>query len=111
MYREASGTSGMTAAMNGSINLSLPDGWVPEFAKDNVNSFLIQPAADGLPDQEQDNQENTNLMNVLERTVVPTYYNDQKQWLSLVKKAAMDVVPAFEASRMAKEYYEKMYKG
>ena len=39
MYREASGTSGMTAAMNGSINFSLPDGWVPEFAKDEENCF------------------------------------------------------------------------
>ena len=49
MYREASGTSGMTAAFNGSINLSLPDGWVPEFAVDQVNSFVIQPADNGLP--------------------------------------------------------------
>lgn len=111
MYREASGTSGMTAAMNGSINLSLPDGWVPEFAKDNVNSFLIQPAADGLSDQEQDNRENANLMDIMERIVVPTYYNDQKHWLNMIKQASKDVIPAFEAGRMAQEYYEKMYQG
>jgi starch phosphorylase len=110
MYREASGTSGMTAAMNGSINLSLPDGWVPEFAKDKINSFLIQPAPDGLSDQEQDRLENINLMNALEQNVVPTYYNNQTQWLNIVKQAAADVAPAFESGRMADEYYTKMYK-
>src|SRR5688572_13367552 len=41
LYHEASGTSGMTAAMNGSINVSIPDGWVPEFAQPGKNSFLI----------------------------------------------------------------------
>ena len=95
MYREASGTSGMTAAMNGSINLSLPDGWVPEFAKDQVNSFIIQPAADGLSQEEQDRLENISLMDTLEQKVVTTYYNDQKQWLSIVKQAATDVAPGF----------------
>lgn len=110
MYREASGTSGMTAAMNGSINLSLPDGWVPEFAEDKVNSFLIRPAPDGLSGQEQDRLENISLMDTLEQVVLPTYYNDPNKWLSMVKKAAADVVPAFESGRMAAEYYSKMYQ-
>lgn len=109
MYREASGTSGMTAAMNGAINLSLPDGWVPEFAKDKVNSFVIQPAGDDLSVQEQDKTEAVELMDTLEKIVLPMYYNDQPQWLKIVKQAAADVVPAFEAGRMAKEYYERMY--
>ena len=110
MYREASGTSGMTAAMNGSINLSIPDGWVPEFAKDGVNSFLIQHADDQLSQQEKDKQENSRLLDVLEKTVLPMYYKDQQKWLAILKKAATDVVPAFESGRMAKEYYEIMYK-
>ncbi|MBB5440441.1 starch phosphorylase [Pedobacter sp. AK017] len=110
MYREASGTSGMTAAMNGSINLSLPDGWVPEFALDRENSFLIQPAPDHSPEQDQDRLENISLMDTLEQVVLPTYYNDHNKWLGMVKKAAADVVPAFESGRMAAEYYTKMYK-
>lgn len=110
MYREASGTSGMTAAMNGSINLSLPDGWVPEFAKDQVNSFIIQPAPDGLSPEEQDRLENISLMDTLEQKVVTTYYNDQKTWLNMVKQAAADVTPAFESGRMVSEYYTEMYK-
>lgn len=111
MYREASGTSGMTAAMNGSINLSLPDGWVPEFGKDNENCFIIKPADDALSVTEKDNQENINLMDVLENTVLPMYYKDQKAWLQVLKNAAHDVVPAFESGRMADEYYTVLYQG
>jgi len=109
MYREASGTSGMTAAMNGAINVSLPDGWVPEFAKDKENCFVIQPASDLLPGGEKDMQENSNLMDTLDKFVLPMYYNDKSQWLSILKKAAADIVPAFEAGRLADEYYKKMY--
>ena len=103
MYREASGNSGMTAAMNGAINVSLPDGWVPEFARDKENCFVIQP-------MEDDYQEARNLMDTLENTVLPMYYDDRKQWLGILKKAAAEVVPAFESARMADEYYQIMYK-
>lgn len=109
MYREASGTSGMTAAMNGSVNLSLPDGWVPEFAKDKENAFVIIPADDNLSQDERDSKEAAELMDILENTVLPMYYNDQKKWLSIVKKAAKDIVPTFDSGRMADEYYQKMY--
>jgi starch phosphorylase len=109
MYREASGTSGMTAAMNGSVNLSLPDGWVPEFAKDKENSFLIQPAVNRGTEQEIDQAENASLMDVLEQAVLPVYYEKPAEWLSIVKKAAAEVDSAFESGRMADEYYQKMY--
>lgn len=111
MYREASGTSGMTAAMNGSINLSLPDGWVPEFAKDGENSFVIPPADDNLQYYEKDQKEASELMDILENTVLPMYYGDKKKWLAIVKQAASDVVPAFDSGRMADEYYREMYLG
>lgn len=110
LYHEASGTSGMTAAMNGSINLSMPDGWVPEFARDRENCFLIQPAPDSFSDAEKDQHENKNLMDALENDVLPMYYNNPVQWLTILKNAAADVVPAFESGRLADEYYTKMYK-
>jgi starch phosphorylase len=110
MYREASGTSGMTAAMNGSVNLSLPDGWVPEFAIDQDNSFIIQPATDRGDEHVIDTEENRNLMDVLEKLVLPKYYKDKQGWLKIVKKAAADVEPAFESARMADEYYRLLYK-
>jgi starch phosphorylase len=109
MYREASGTSGMAAAINGSINLSIPDGWVPEFAKDKENAFLFQPASNDLPVDEKDKLENVSLMDTLEQVVLPMYYNDHTTWLKILKQAAKDVVPAFEAGRMADEYYQKLY--
>lgn len=109
MYREASGTSGMTAAMNGSINLSIPDGWIPEFARDQDNCFLIQPAPDHLSFEEKDRVEALHLIETMENLVLPTYYNNQEKWLSILKQGAADVVPAFESSRMAREYYEIMY--
>ena len=109
MYREASGTSGMTAAMNGSINLSLPDGWVPEFAKDKENCFVIQPADDSLPYNEKDMKEAETLMDIIDNTVRPMYYKDQKEWVSIIRKAAAEIVPAFDSGRMADEYYNVMY--
>jgi starch phosphorylase len=110
MYREASGTSGMAAAINGAINFSIPDGWVPEFARSLENCFLIEAASDALAGDEKDKIENENLMTTLERTVLPMYYRDQVAWMQMLKQAARDVVPAFEAGRLADEYYEKMYK-
>jgi starch phosphorylase len=109
LYHEASGTSGMTAAMNGSINLSMPDGWVPEFASDMDNCFLIRPAPGTGSEEEKDILENRNLMDSLENVILPMYYRNQDQWLSIMKQAAKDIFPAFESARMADEYYIKMY--
>ena len=52
--REASGTSGMTASMNGSINFSTYDGWIPEYSKHGVNSFVVPPVDLSLPVHQQD---------------------------------------------------------
>jgi starch phosphorylase len=107
--REASGTSGMTAAMNGSVNLSIADGWIPEFIKPGENGFIIPHAEMGLPDAERDALESTALLDVLENEVLPMYYDQPKQFLKVVKTAMKDVEPEFESGRMAKEYYEKLY--
>ena len=109
MYREASGTSGMTAAMNAAVNLSIPDGWVPEFAEDKVNCFVISPANNSLSKEETNKEENANLMETLESLVLPLYYNDPLAWSAIIKNAANDVIPGFESARMVTEYYQKMY--
>jgi len=108
MYREASGTSGMTAAMNGSINLSIPDGWVPEFAQDRQNSFII-PRAETEDHEEQARLENDFLLTMLEKDIVPLYYTKPAAWLNVMKQSMKDVVPFFDSNRMAHEYYDKMY--
>jgi starch phosphorylase len=109
LYHEASGTSGMTAAMNASLNLSIPDGWVPEFSKQGKNSFIIDTANDSLPIEEKDKIEAESLYELLEKEVIPTYYNAPARWTKMVKASMKDVAPFFDASRMADEYYEKMY--
>ena len=108
--REASGTSGMTAAMNASVNLSIADGWIPEFCRDGENGFLIPIADVTLPDDVKDDREATALLDVLENAVVPMYYDQPKTFLKVVKTAMKDVEPVFESGRMAKEYYEQLYK-
>jgi starch phosphorylase len=108
--REASGTSGMTAAMNGSVNLSIADGWIPEFIKPGENGFVIPHAEMGISDAERDAEESTALLDVLENEVIPLYYDQPKQFLKVVKASMKDVEPEFESGRMAREYYEKLYK-
>jgi len=110
LYHEASGTSGMTAAMNGSVNVSIPDGWVPEFAKHGKNSFIITPASDDLSVHEKDKAEAKALYELLENEVIPMYYTNHSEWVNIMKSGMKDVVPFFDSGRMADEYYEKMYK-
>lgn len=109
LTHEASGTSGMSAAMNGAVNVAIPDGWFPEFARDTVNSFIIPPANSSLPDHQQDEADANALYDLLEKKVIPMYYNDPFSWASIIKAAMRDIVPQFDSNRMAKEYYQKMY--
>lgn len=109
MKREASGTSGMTAAMNGSINLSLPDGWVAEFGKHGKNAFIIQPPHEDATNEEAYVIVRDNLFDLLEREVVPMYYKSPAKWAGIMKQGMADVVPYFDSDRMADEYYEKLY--
>ncbi len=108
--REASGTSGMTAAMNGSVNLSTDDGWIPEFAKNGVNGFVV-PQADyeNMSVYDQDNFDLENLYNVLENEILPMYYDQPDKWRKVQQQAMDDVKTAFNSDRMADEYYKQIY--
>ena len=108
--REASGTSGMSAAMNGAIHFSTNDGWHREFAEDGVNAFTFGSHIEGLNQEEQDRSDAQDMMEKLERYVVPLYYEKPKKWLEMMRKSMQSVTPAFDSLRMADEYYEKMYK-
>ena len=107
--REASGTSGMTASMNGSIHFSTDDGWHPEFAKHGMNAFTIPPIDHSTPIEVQDSEDNKNMMDILENEIIPMYYDHPEQWTQIVKTAMSDVIPAFDSGRMVHEYYVKMY--
>ncbi|WP_339661120.1 alpha-glucan family phosphorylase [uncultured Polaribacter sp.] len=107
--REASGTSGMTAAMNGSVNVSTDDGWIPEFKKDGKNCFVLPALDHTLPTYEQDKLDTDNLYAILEKTVLPMYYDKPKTWQKVVFKAMDDVIPEFTTQRMADDYYKKLF--
>ncbi len=108
--REASGTSGMTAAMNASVNISTYDGWLCEFAdgKNNTNSFIV-PEAPHEPDWLRDRTDIDNFYDMLENVVLPMYYDRPEEWQQLVLKSMNDVNAFFDADRMAAEYFEKVY--
>jgi starch phosphorylase len=109
MYREASGTSGMTAAMNGSINFSIPDGWVPEFAQHGKNCFSIEPADRLLAEADQNDLEAERMYTILEKEIIPTYYQYPDAWYAIMRQSWKDVLAQFDSGRMAAEYYTKMY--
>ena len=108
--REASGTSGMTASMNASVNLSTDDGWIPEFAKNGVNSFVV-PKADyaNMSVFDVDNYDMNQLYDILENQILPMYYERPDEWRQVVKNAMDDVKEQFNSDRMADEYYKIMY--
>jgi glycogen phosphorylase len=109
LTHEASGTSGMAAAMNGAVNVAMPDGWFPEFAKDKINSFVIPSCDVSLPEHVQDDTDAASLYQLLETEVLPMYYDYPHRWMEIVKNGLRDIIPEFESNRMAKEYYEKLY--
>ena len=109
--REASGTSGMTAAMCGSVNLSTDDGWIPEFAKNGINGFVTPQADyDNTSVYDQDNFDLENLYQVLENEILPMYYDRPDEWRKVQQNAMDDVKLAFNSDRMADEYYQQIYQ-
>ncbi len=108
--REASGTSGMTAAMNGAVNFSTDDGWIPEFINHGNNGFVV-PQADyeNMHIQQQDEYDLDQLYKILEGEILPLYYEDHDTWRQITKNGMRDVRFQFDSNRMADEYYEKLY--
>ncbi|MFC2073294.1 alpha-glucan family phosphorylase [Campylobacterota bacterium] len=107
--REASGTSGMTASMNGSIHFSTNDGWHPEFANHSINAFTIPPIDHNRSSEEQDYEDNKNMMDILENEIIPMYYDEPEKWTQMMKTAMDNVMRTFDSGRMVNEYYLKMY--
>jgi starch phosphorylase len=108
--REASGTSGMTAAMNGAVNFSTNDGWIVEFIDHGNNGFVVPPVDyENMNVQDQDQYDLDQIYDILEKQILPMYYDDPETWRQIVKNGMRDVRFRFDSNRMANEYYVLLY--
>ena len=110
---EACGTSGMKAALNGGLNLSIRDGWWDEWY-DGENGWVI-PTADGVTDTEhRDEVEARALYDIIENQVAPRFYaRDESgvptRWVQMVRHTVSRLGPKVQARRMVGEYVERLY--
>ncbi|HEX5337242.1 MAG TPA: alpha-glucan family phosphorylase, partial [Gallionella sp.] len=110
---EASGTSGMKAGLNGTINLSVLDGWWGE-SYDGRNGWAIKPVSESLSEEVRTREETRTLYELLQDQVVPLYYEHGKMgfspnWVKMAKHSMATIMPRFNSKRMVGEYLAKCY--
>ena len=84
-------------------------GFIPEFAKNGKNSFILPEVDFNLPTWDQDKMDCENLYKILEDEVIPTYYDSPEKWQQIVFNGIDDIIPEFTSHRMAKQYYKDLY--
>lgn len=111
--REASGTSGMKAAVNAALNLSILDGWWDEAYAPEVG-WAIGRGEDYDDPELQDKVESAALYDILEKDVIPMFYERgrdgiPRRWVTMMKNSLDKLSPVFNTNRMVREYTEKFY--
>lgn len=110
---EASGTSGQKASVNGVINFSVLDGWWAE-GYDSKNGWTIGTNDEYESYEIQDDADSTSIYNVLEKKIIPTYYDKDKngissKWLRIMKNSIISTGGRYSTSRMVSDYTDKLY--
>ncbi len=108
--QEASGTSGMKAAMNGVLNCSILDGWWPECCRHGINGWQFGNGFESEDEKVLDAHDLKALYDCLENEVLPTYEGDRKRWVGMMQASIADTKGQFAVKRMLEEYYGQLYR-
>lgn len=106
---EACGTSGMKAAMNGVLNLSILDGWWAEACEHGINGWQFGDGFTHPNPVVQDSHDSKALYHVLLNEVIPTYYHNRQKWINMMRNSILSTKDKFNIKRMMDEYFSRMY--
>ncbi|MDD3419861.1 MAG: alpha-glucan family phosphorylase [Candidatus Gastranaerophilales bacterium] len=109
---EASGTSGMSANMNGALHLSIYDGWAVEGTFTGLNGYTVNYPGldDDISWEERHWKDYECIMGMIENDIIPTYYSNKAKWATLMRNAIKTSEAYFNSDRMVIEYYNRIYK-